>query len=52
MKPHLKVGSYFIYSYNQPMLVAAISRPHIGVSFKIIKKKIYYEVKGINSWHH
>jgi hypothetical protein len=46
MKPHLKVGSYFIVlhnssgalgSYNHTDAGGCASRPHIEVSFKIIK---------------
>jgi hypothetical protein len=48
MKPHLSSSILFIFAnssgalgYNNHMLVA-VADPHIGVSFKIIKK-IYYE---------
>jgi hypothetical protein len=48
MKPHLKVGSYFIYSYNHTDAGGCHKQTtYRSVSFKIIKK-IYYEVKRIN----
>jgi hypothetical protein len=36
MKPHLKVGSYFIYSYNHTDAAGGSQTTYRSVSFKII----------------